>query len=68
MFPGTIARYVTKWDTELKTAHFFLIWKDVEMPVDGIHQKDFLALCEELAVVLDWETAEYKTNEVIINT
>ena len=64
MFPGTIARYVIKGDAELKTAYFFLVWKDVEMPVDVTHQKDFLALREELADVLVWETAVYKTNEV----
>src|SRR5438270_1994539 len=31
-FPGTIARYVVKGDQELTTLHFFLVWKDTEMP------------------------------------
>lgn len=68
MFPGTIARYVIKGDSELKTVHFLLVWKGVDMPLDIAHQQDFIAFREELADVLDWQTAEYKTNEVIIHT
>ena len=68
LFPGTIARYVVKGNPNLTELHFFLVWKDVEMPVEVTHQQDFLALQEELADVLDWETAQYSTNETIIHT
>lgn len=67
-FPGTIARYAVKGDPEMRSVHFFFIWKDVEVPVEITHQRDFAAFQEELADVLDWETAQYSTNEVIIHT
>lgn len=67
-FPGTIARYVVKGDPELSTVHFFLVWKDVEVPIEVTHQRDLAAFQEELADVLVWETAQYNTAEVIIHT
>ena len=67
-FPGTIARYVIKGNLEMTAIHFFLVWKDIVMPVEVTHHQDFRALQEELADVLDWETAEYSTNEIIIHT
>ncbi len=67
-FPGTIARYVVKGDAELMTIHIFFVWKDIEIPLEVTNHRDLVAFKEELADVLDWETAQYKTNEVIIHT
>ena len=33
-FPGTIARYVIKGNSELTSIHLILAWKDTEMPDD----------------------------------
>jgi len=66
--PGTISRYVVKGDADLTKVHFFLVWKDVELPSDLARQQDLVTFQEELADVLEWETAEYSTNEVIIHT
>lgn len=46
---------------------FLLVWKDVEMPVEITYHEEFRALQEELADVLDWETAQYSTNETMIH-
>lgn len=67
-FPGTIARYVIKGDQKLATIHVLLIWKDIEMPDEAIQQHYLTLFQEELAEVLDWDTAQYNTNETIIHT
>ena len=67
-FPGTIARYIVKGNAALTTVHFFLVWKDTEMPKDAERQQSFNALEEDLADILDWNTAEYNTNDAITYT
>src|SRR5581483_5869490 len=67
-FPGTTARYVIKGDSALTALQIMLIWKDTEMPEESIRQQDLAAFQEELADVLDWETAQYNINEAIIHT
>src|SRR5258708_38393922 len=67
-FPGTVARYVVKGDATLKTLQILLIWKTTEMPDETMRKQDFVMFQKELADVLDWETAQTSTNEVIIQT
>jgi excisionase family DNA binding protein len=67
-FPGTVARYVVKGDTALTNAQILLIWKTTEMPDEAVRRQALAAFQEELADVLDWETAQYNTNEVLIHT
>jgi excisionase family DNA binding protein len=67
-FPGTIARYLITGDEALSSVHFVLIWKDTEMPDETTRQHDLEALQEELAEVIDWETARYSTNETLLYT
>jgi len=59
-FPGTIARYLIKGDEALNSVQVVLIWKDTEMPDEAVQ--------EELADVLDWETARYSTSEALMYT
>jgi len=67
-FPGTIARYIVKGDANLATVQILLVWKSTEMPDESVRQQSLSAFQEELAEVLDWETAQYSTNEAIIHT
>lgn len=67
-FPGTIARYLIKDDEALSSVHFVLVWKDTEMPDETTRQHHLKALQEELADVIDWETALYSTNETLLYT
>jgi excisionase family DNA binding protein len=67
-FPGTIARYVVKGDPELSRVQILLIWKDIEMPDESTQLHHLQAFQEELADVLNWDTAQYKSNETIIHT
>ncbi len=67
-FPGTIARYIVKGDEELTTVHLFLVWKDIQNNTALLTHPELLAFQEALADVVDWETAQYSTNEVIVYT
>lgn len=67
-FPGTIARYIVKGDADLTSIHMLLIWKDIEMPDQQTQQQHLLAFQKDLADLLDWENAQYTTNEAIIHT
>ncbi len=67
-FPGMIARYAMKADKECTNMHFFLVWKDTEMPDEQVRLAHLTAFKEELADVLDWETAQYSTNESLLYT
>jgi excisionase family DNA binding protein len=66
--PGTIARYVVPEDHEASVLHFFLVWKDTDMPDEAIRKQHLQALQEELADVLDWEHARYSFNEALMHT
>jgi excisionase family DNA binding protein len=67
-FPGTIARYLMKGDEALTCVHIVLLWKDTDMPDETTRQHDLEALQDELADVLDWETARATTNETLLYT
>src|SRR6266567_5312254 len=45
-----------------------LIWKSTEMPDEAARKHDLELFQEELADVLEWETAQYSTNEAIMHT
>jgi excisionase family DNA binding protein len=67
-FPGTVARYIAKGNEELETVQILLLWKTTEMPDEATRKHDFMKFQEEMADVLEWETAQINTNEVIIQT
>lgn len=67
-FPGTVERFIANGDADLKTIQVLLIWKTTEMPDEATRTHDFVMFQKEMADVLDWETAQINTNEVIIQT
>jgi hypothetical protein len=67
-FPGTVARYVVKADEVLTRIQILLVWKSTEMPNETKRAGDLALFQAELADVLDWEAAQWSTNEVIIHT
>src|SRR5437588_1959306 len=67
-FPGTVARYVMKGNEALTSVQILLIWKSTEMPSETRRKQDLALFQEDLDDVLDWEAAQYRTNEVIIHT
>jgi len=67
-FTGTVARYVIKRDEACTTVQILLFWKSTELPDETTRKQDLVLFQEELTDVLDWETAQSSTHEVIIHT
>jgi excisionase family DNA binding protein len=65
---GTVQRYVIAEDELLTRVVIVLIWRDIEMPDEVTRQKEFAAFKQELADVLDWETATESIEKVLIHT
>jgi excisionase family DNA binding protein len=67
-FSGTIARYILKDNEMFTSVTIWLVWKDNEMPDEATRERELSAFKDELADVLDWETASYSMKEGIIYT
>ncbi len=61
LFPGTMQRYVFEDDDDPSNVTISLIWKDTEMPDESVIQQELSDFKQELADVLDWNTAQYRT-------
>src|SRR5579885_1594239 len=68
LFPGTMQRYIFSDDDDPRNVTITLIWKDTEMPDESVVQDELVGFKQELADVLDWETAQYRTRRAIIHT
>ncbi len=68
LFPGTMQRYVFEDDADPRNVTISLIWKDTEMPDESVIQQELAGFKQELADVLDWDTAQYRTKRAIIHT
>ena len=68
LFPGTMQRYVFEDDADPRNVTISLIWKDTEMPDESVIQQELAGFKQELADVLDWGTAQYRTKRAIIHT
>jgi excisionase family DNA binding protein len=65
---GTVQRFVIAEDELLTSVLILLVWRDIEMPDEMARQKEFAAFKEELADVLDWETATESIEKVLLHT
>ncbi len=61
LFSGTMQRYVFEDDADPSNVTISLIWKDTEMPDESVIQQELSDFKQELADVLDWNTAQYRT-------
>jgi DNA-binding transcriptional MerR regulator len=68
VFPGTVARYIVRSDTEPDQVEIVLIWRSTVTPSEEEREKALEAFRETLADVLDWSTAQYKTGEVLMHS
>ncbi len=68
LFSGTMQRYVFEDDADPSNVTISLIWKDTEMPDESVIQQELSDFKQELADVLDWNTAQYRTKRAIIHT
>jgi len=68
LFTGSMQRYVLRDLATPDHVEISLVWKDTEMPDKETRERELAAFREELADVLDWDTARYSEKEGIIYT
>ncbi len=66
--PGTVARYIARSDEKPSDIHLVLVWRSTVMPEQAEREAALEALRQELAEVLDWETAWYEYGKVLMHT
>ena len=68
VFPGTVARYIVRSESNPRQIEIVLVWRSTVMPNEVERQQALEALQQTLADVLDWNTAQYSNGEVLMHT
>jgi excisionase family DNA binding protein len=68
LFPGTIARFITKSETTPGQVEISLIWRKTVMPTEEERERALEELRRAFADVLDWSTARYDHGQVLLHT
>jgi len=68
LFPGTVTRYISQDNTSPATVTIQLVWKTSEMLDEAARKQAFADFEAELADVLDWSTAQSRSEKVLIHT
>ncbi|WP_165423397.1 helix-turn-helix domain-containing protein [Ktedonosporobacter rubrisoli] len=68
IFPGSVSRYVARSQTAPDHVEIELMWRINRLPNEAELERQLEAFRQQLADVLDWQTAQYKTSEVLIHT
>lgn len=65
--PGTVARYITRNQNRPDEIQIILVWRSAVMPSSEEREAGLAALRNDLAEILDWETAVYKECRVLMH-
>jgi hypothetical protein len=68
VFPGTVARYIVRSETAPRQVEIVLLWRSTIMPGETEREQALEAFRNSLADVLDWNTAQYSSGEVLMHT
>ena len=68
LFPGTVMRFISLDNVSSEQAMIQLVWKIGDIADEKELQQELDAFELELTDVLNWETAQYNTDKVIIHT
>ncbi|QBD79259.1 DNA-binding protein [Ktedonosporobacter rubrisoli] len=68
IFPGSTFRYVARSQTRPGRIEIELLWRVCHLPDDAELTKQLEAFRQQLADVLDWQTAQYETSETLLHT
>ena len=68
LFRGTMQRYIFEDESDPAQIIITLIWKNTELPDEGVLREELVIFQNELADLLDWSTARYTTKRAIIHT
>jgi excisionase family DNA binding protein len=67
-FPGTVTRFIVESENTPGQIDISLIWKSTVMPNEIEREKVLEAFRQDLADVLDWDTAQYMHGKVLMHT
>ena len=67
-FAGTVARYIIHYHSSPDSIEIQLVWKTSIMPDETTRQQALAAFQQELADVLDWQSARYEDGTVLMHT
>lgn len=65
---GTVDRYIMRDHRDPDLVQIVLVWRNLVMPLEEERQAAIAALCDDLADLLDWETATCHEGPVLLNT
>ena len=68
LFPGTVMRYISINNTVPESVTLQLVWKKSDMPDAATREQELVAFKNDLAEMLDWNTAQYSEETVLIHT
>jgi excisionase family DNA binding protein len=67
-FPGTVARYFAQSQTDDNALQILLVWRGTVMPDEEIRSSALADLKENLADLLEWDSAHVEMHEVLMHT
>ena len=68
IFPGTVARYIARSETDPNSVEIVLVWRTTVMPSETVREQLLEDFQQLLADVLDWDTAQYRHGKIVIHT
>lgn len=68
VFPGTVIRLIVESETIPGQVEISLIWRQAVIPSNAEREQALEDLRQELADVLDWDTAQYNNGKVLMHT
>lgn len=67
-FPGTVARYFAQSQADSSALEILLVWRGTVMPDEETRSAALAALREELADLLEWDSAHVEMHEILMHT
>jgi excisionase family DNA binding protein len=67
-FTGSVERFIFKNEASPEKVMIILLWKSNEMPKEAVRQQELDAFKADFANMLDWEHAEYRSNQGLLYT
>ena len=67
-FPGTVVRLIVESESTFGQIDISLVWRSAVMPKETEREQALEAFRQDLADVLDWDTAQYSNGRVLMHT
>ena len=68
LLPGTVARYIARNRGRPDDVQIVLVWRSTVMPPEAEREAALQALRDDLAEIIDWESAWSEEGQVLMHT